>query len=202
MYIIGPKIPPSRTINHHRHRPSRPHQSRRPHLFTPSITSTHHSSPLIIDAPLSIVTETHQNPPNLRHFGVPNHGIATLGISVLGTIANFPHKTSKKQGPEAKFTVILHYAIFPHVRKFRLTTPPSDLRTPKNALFHQFSQIFTKFHRRGAKTTRHQFAGTLWIDTVRNFAKSGRAGITPFLGVYTRVHTCTHSAPPRLYLNK
>ena len=77
----------------------------------------------------------------------------------------------------------------------------------------QIAQICTNLHKFAPICTPKtpllggtQFAGTLWIDPVRIFAKSGRAGITPILGGYRggtpSVHNYTPPGPPRLYLNK
>src|SRR6185369_3550026 len=91
--------------------------------------------------------------------------------------------------------------------------------TPQKPLFSrvfgtpQIAQICTNLHKFAPICTPKtpllggtQFAGTLWIDPVRIFAKSGRAGITPILGGYRgvppSVHNYTPPGPPRLYLNK
>ena len=93
-----------------------------------------------------------------------------------------------------------------------LGVPPTP---PKKPLFSrvfgtpQIAQICTNLHKFAPICTPKtpllggtQFAGTLWIDPVRIFAKSGRAGITPILGGYRggtpSVHNYTPPGPPQI----
>jgi len=98
-------------------------------------------------------------------------------------------------------------------RKNRLFggTPPPPQKPLFSRVFGtpQIAQICTNLHKFAPICTPKtpllggtQFAGTLWIDPVRIFAKSGRAGITPILGGYRggtpSVHNYTPPGPPQI----
>ena len=124
-----------------------------------------------------------------------------------------------------------NFTRFHHQKHQKTPKSPKTRKTRKNRLFGgtppppqkplfsrvfgtpQIAQICTNLHKFAPICTPKtpllggtQFAGTLWIDPVRIFAKSGRAGITPILGGYRggtpSVHNYTPPGPPRLYLNK
>ena len=134
----------------------------------------------------------------------------------------FPHKFTIFHKISQDFTIKKHQKTpkSPKSRKTRKNrlfggTPPPPQKPLFSRVFGtpQIAQICTNLHKFAPICTPKtpllggtQFAGTLWIDPVRIFAKSGRAGITPILGGYRggtpSVHNYTPPGPPRLYLNK
>ena len=134
----------------------------------------------------------------------------------------FPQKFTKFHKISQDFTIEKHRKTpkSPKSRKTRKNrlfggTPPPPQKPLFSRVFGtpQIAQICTNLHKFAPICTPKtpllggtQFAGTLWIDPVRIFAKSGRAGITPILGGYRggtpSVHNYTPPGPPRLYLNK
>jgi len=135
---------------------------------------------------------------------------------------NFPQKFTRFHKISQDFTIKKHQKTpkSPKSRKTRKNrlfggTPPPPQKPLFSRVFGtpQIAQICTNLHKFAPICTPKtpllggtQFAGTLWIDPVRIFAKSGRAGITPILGGYRggtpSVHNYTPPGPPRLYLNK
>ena len=134
----------------------------------------------------------------------------------------FPQISTRIHNFSQDFTIKKHQKTpkSPKSRKTRKNrlfggTPPPPQKPLFSRVFGtpQIAQICTNLHKFAPICTPKtpllggtQFAGTLWIDPVRIFAKSGRAGITPILGGYRggtpSVHNYTPPGPPRLYLNK
>ena len=149
-----------------------------------------------------------QNMPPSDHQSPPKKIFPQISTRIHKISQDFTIKKHQKtpKSPKSRKT-----------RKNRLFggTPPPPQKPLFSRVFGtpQIAQICTNLHKFAPICTPKtpllggtQFAGTLWIDPVRIFAKSGRAGITPILGGYRggtpSVHNYTPPGPPRLYLNK